>query len=509
MKKLLFLFVLIIAIISGNISFAAPLPPPERPIEYTDEICEEYISALAKVREAILLGETHVYYDKPMESTAHNKLTYMIMYFFRFKTLKDVDYKDGDNYTGFEFSLSDTSTPDKVQSVYDEFDKILSLIKPDMTDFEKVLTVHDYMTMNYVYDMNYLTGELTDDSYSGIGLINNKKGVCAAYSVMYQYIMRILKIPCETVISDSMNHEWNLVYLDGNWYHIDVTWDSSLTRQFGYANHEYFLFSDSAAAGRGHKDWKTYTECTDTRYDKAFWKNIGSHIICMDGYLYYTDRGVRRRKGFDGDEEILFEDEKVYQNGFEYYNGKFYFIKNNYDLTSKPDNLIYAYDIEAGSAEKLIFQRDQGYKLNSFYKDGNILYCSLSDYSTGKSKQIKINLDDRNFELPQITMTAEQSDHSITEAEDGRRTLNSIEYNVTNIGIARKARVYLAIYDENGVLKKVLYKDTVIKSGRGENNIFFDNINMAIDSQYEARILIFSAEYDMLPLSETSCASVY
>lgn len=503
MKRVIISVILILTVIGSlNVSFAAPIPAPEQEIEYTEEICSEYVSALEKTKQAILSGKNEVLYDTPMEATAHFKLTYMLMYFFRFKTYYDFSYKDGDKYTGFEFTLSDNSTSDKVQAVYDEFDKIFSLITPEMTDFEKALTVHDYMTMNYVYDMNYLTGELTDDSYFGIGLINNKKGVCAAYSVMYQYIMRLLKIPCETVISDSMNHEWNIVYLDGNWYHIDVTWDSSITRQMGYASHEYFLFSDSEAANRDHKEWKTYVECTDTRYDKAFWRNIGSHMICMDGYIYYSDKGVRRRKDVDGNEEILFEDEKVSNNGFEYYKGKFYFVKSNY-TDYKRDDIIYAYDKETGGAEQVIFRHDKEYKLSGFYKDGNILYCSLFNSSTGRSQQIEIDLDDRNFELPRITMTAEKSGQSITETEDGIQILDSLEYSVRNTGIARKAYVYLAIHDEDRILKKVLSKDVVIKEGKSENNISFDNIDMELDDKDTASIFIFSTEYDMLPLTET------
>ena len=34
-------------------------------------------------------------------------------------------------------------------------------------------------------------------------------------------------IPNFKIISE--NHIWNAVYLDGNWYHLDLTWDDPVT----------------------------------------------------------------------------------------------------------------------------------------------------------------------------------------------------------------------------------------------------------------------------------------
>ena len=45
-----------------------------------------------------------------------------------------------------------------------------------------------------------------------------------------------------------MNHAWNLIKIDGEWYHIDVTWDDPTPDLLGRVNHVFFLISDDAIA---------------------------------------------------------------------------------------------------------------------------------------------------------------------------------------------------------------------------------------------------------------------
>lgn len=42
------------------------------------------------------------------------------------------------------------------------------------------------------------------------------------------------------VTSSSMNHAWNLIQIDGNYYHVDVTWDDPLQDRLGYVWHNSY-----------------------------------------------------------------------------------------------------------------------------------------------------------------------------------------------------------------------------------------------------------------------------
>lgn len=55
--------------------------------------------------------------------------------------------------------------------------------------------------------------------------------------------------------SKGIGHAWNLVRLNGRWYHLDVTWDDPIPDQAGRLRYDYYLLPDKLIK----KDhfWKT------------------------------------------------------------------------------------------------------------------------------------------------------------------------------------------------------------------------------------------------------------
>ena len=61
--------------------------------------------------------------------------------------------------------------------------------------------------------------------------------VCSGYALLFQRFMERLDIPCKyyTGYIRGGAHAWNIVYLDGLWYHIDCTWaDQSWGISYSY-----------------------------------------------------------------------------------------------------------------------------------------------------------------------------------------------------------------------------------------------------------------------------------
>ena len=154
--------------------------------------------------------------------------------------------------------------------------RVLARLRPNMSTLEKVKTVHDYMVKNVTYDLaNFKAGTIPGDDYGAYGALVNKKAVCSGYSSGFALLMERLGVPVTTISSGSMSHEWNMIQLGGNWYHVDVTWDRS--RWYGC-----FLKSDAviATAGQGlglsksgHYDWYSSYKATSTKYDSFDWIN--------------------------------------------------------------------------------------------------------------------------------------------------------------------------------------------------------------------------------------------
>lgn len=144
-------------------------------------------------------------------------------------------------------SLSDPTTiGGKIREV------IADEIKPGMSDREKALAIHEWLTHNAYYDH-------TKVNHGPDGVLLKGTGVCESYARAYQMFMSELGIPTVYISADSINHAWNMIYVDGGWYHVDVTWDDpgdSTEPVSGLENTMYFCMTDEEI-GRDHT-WNDY-----------------------------------------------------------------------------------------------------------------------------------------------------------------------------------------------------------------------------------------------------------
>lgn len=112
-----------------------------------------------------------------------------------------------------------------------EAGKILDEAKKLDGNYEKEKFVHDKLTELVTYT------EGADLSQSAYSALVNKETVCAGYARAFQYLMQQLGIPCYYCTGYSgMNHAWNIVYLYGDYYNVDVTWDDTDKATYDYFN---------------------------------------------------------------------------------------------------------------------------------------------------------------------------------------------------------------------------------------------------------------------------------
>lgn len=99
--------------------------------------------------------------------------------------------------------------------------------------YERMVFVHDYLIENAVYDNAALEGYTSAANipsqgyiFSAYGCLVNGKTVCSGYAKAYQLIMYELGYDCTYVSGEAgESHGWNCVYIDGEGYFVDVTWD--------------------------------------------------------------------------------------------------------------------------------------------------------------------------------------------------------------------------------------------------------------------------------------------
>lgn len=118
-------------------------------------------------------------------------------------------------------------------------------------DYDIALFMHDYLINNACYDLSYTY-------YYPEGVLLYGTGVCQSYSLAYQILMEEMGIECLYVTGvagdDDTAHSWNLVNIDGRWYHVDCTWDDPVAMDSdgnvleGYERHDYFCIYDDEMA---------------------------------------------------------------------------------------------------------------------------------------------------------------------------------------------------------------------------------------------------------------------
>ena len=144
-------------------------------------------------------------------------------------------YRGGDKS---RLDAEDAFVLDKLTEVIDE------IITSDMTDYEKEKAVYDWQHRWVTYsDENLNPISAAADNYTPYGVLRSHNAICVGNATTFKLFMDALNIPCKIIHStESGEHAWNIVQLEGEWYHVDLTFDGSSGSRPGYA---YFNVPDS------------------------------------------------------------------------------------------------------------------------------------------------------------------------------------------------------------------------------------------------------------------------
>ena len=123
---------------------------------------------------------------------------------------------------------------------------IRETINDSMTTTEKMKALHDYIVTYSEYDNNYeqelkLMGQGKLPSNTAYGLYKNKLAICTGYADTMALLLDKIKVDNFKVASET--HIWNVVKLDGVYYHIDATWDDPTNNIFETLNDKFFMIS--------------------------------------------------------------------------------------------------------------------------------------------------------------------------------------------------------------------------------------------------------------------------
>lgn len=129
-------------------------------------------------------------------------------------------------------------------------DILSRIINDNMSDYEKELAIHDYLVSNTKYDYtNVIKNTVPDESHTSYGALIRGVAVCDGYATAFNILLRMAGIENKIVygFANGVPHSWNLVKLDGQWYHVDVTFDDPVVNggEMDIISHRYFNVTDN------------------------------------------------------------------------------------------------------------------------------------------------------------------------------------------------------------------------------------------------------------------------
>lgn len=217
-------------------------------------------------------------------------------------------YTLGNTVSDFSFFITGftyTMTRSRYTTAKREFDRAainaLAYARNAESDFEKALLLHDFLVLNVVYDKDNLnsvlrTGEPSNPlAHTAYGALVSGLAVCDGYARAYMHLLRQVGIEnryAEGRMSGSA-HIWNVINIDGSWYHVDVTANDPLLNNdfdmYGIINRRFFLVSDTELRRIGeHTNISSPVRATSTIYDRSAWfRNINSAIVKLGDFYYW------------------------------------------------------------------------------------------------------------------------------------------------------------------------------------------------------------------------------
>ncbi len=477
----------------------------------------------------------------------------------------------------FSYSLSGTNVISVMLTYDNSYDdsafveavrEALAVVKPEMSDLEKAIVLHDYLAVNCEYDKENLDkGEIPDASYTAYGTLVNRISVCQGYALAYKYLLNQVGIECLMVTSQAMNHAWNLIQLNGEYYQVDVTWDDPTWDLIGRARHEYMFRSDTAFENNcKHHDWNVTEgsevvdyKATDTSYDNAFWLKCNAPLIFVEEdcyYITYNGTGVINKNSLSditGDGTTVcdigtwtvWNGSGFWQNAFSglfYVNGRLYYNDKSSIRSFTLDDMGNAID----QREEFKADTANGYIYGSAFCQGKVYY-SLHQSPNESAKETvltaditfetedpteipveKIELDKETVTLAvgdktvlkaaitpsyatDTAITWESSDNLIAEVSDGVITaIMAGSCTITASAGGKKAFCEVTIIDNEDVIASGSYENItwkIEKNGKltvtGTGD-FSDSNGFSRAPWYDSREYITSAEINVTGMTDAS-----
>ena len=163
-----------------------------------------------------------------------------------------------DKYGKITLSITKAYNEEQIKLIENKVNEIINNnINSSMNDIEKIKVIHDYIINNANYDtsLEKLKYSKADD------VLLYSRGIRSSYTDAMSIFLNRFNINNYKIASEE--HIWNLVYLNNNWLHLDLTWDDPVNENGkDILDYNYYLITtkklkeiDNSKSHRFNKDF--------------------------------------------------------------------------------------------------------------------------------------------------------------------------------------------------------------------------------------------------------------
>lgn len=147
-------------------------------------------------------------------------------------------YTDSDTIIQLYSVVSQSQCNAMIQQLNQKVGAVIHSMPSGLSQLDREIFLADYLVRNNVYDTAAVTDTTRWKAFTSYGALVEGSVVCEGYSRAMQLLSSYAGLQCMLITGQSggVNHMWNLMQIDGNWYHLDNTWDDNDPQIYNYFN---------------------------------------------------------------------------------------------------------------------------------------------------------------------------------------------------------------------------------------------------------------------------------
>lgn len=215
--------------------------------------------------QAILVGEAE--FETPNKKVAQyavRNCAYSTPEIFTVDMIYYQEREDGTTYY-FTYNAYANGYQDNLARFNRYVDDIVDSAPSFDREVDKVKWIHDYIIQHFDYG----------GDHSALSMLDTGKGLCSAYTGLFEAMAKRMGVTCGTAVSDKMDHTWNIVKIGRTWYHVDATWDD----KGDDVDYTYYMKTDEEFLQLQHQDW------VDTSINMDYYVSLRNQVLIAGAAL--------------------------------------------------------------------------------------------------------------------------------------------------------------------------------------------------------------------------------